>query len=343
MRRILIVLILWLALSALVFLLRFEKAVSVFAQCAAALSATAVCAIPIAYVAYRLIPKFLSRRHLGRLFIVFFSLAVLNAAMSIFSAGAIYRFFMVKPLFPASDAVKHLVAIYFLLSAFVMTVSGALRVLQERFGIEAQLRDAREEQVRTELAFLRAQVNPHFLFNILNTIYFQIHKLNPEARGSVEKLSEMLRYQLYECTSDQLPIDRELSFIRNYAAMQQLRLEPDTDLQIEIGRNLSGLRIAPLLLLPLVENAFKHISHFPNAADNMLHIVLNKGDDNWFCAEVANTYDPNHRAQHLLVAGGLGLQNVRRRLELLYPGAHEIRIEKSERIFRINLKILCND
>jgi LytS/YehU family sensor histidine kinase len=97
------------------------------------------------------------------------------------------------------------------------------------------------------------------------------------------------------------------------------------------------------LLLPLVENAFKHISHFPKAAENRLHISLRREAGNWFIAEVMNTYDPSQLAQQLLATGGLGLQNVRRRLTLLYPDAHQIDISKAACIFRISLKIRCDD
>ena len=92
----------------------------------------------------------------------------------------------------------------------------------DRFGMEQQLHEVENEKVSTELAFLRAQINPHFLFNVLNTIYFQIQKENSEARSSVEKLSEMLRYQLYECNTDKIDISKELAYIENYVAVQQL-------------------------------------------------------------------------------------------------------------------------
>lgn len=343
LRRLAVILPLWLALSALILLIYFDDTHSMLVQWLATLLVTALCALPAVFAAYGLVPRLLYQRRIGAFIALLLLLALVNSVLTYIFAGGLYHLATGARLFRSVLYVLYMMSIFFLVNSIVITIGCALKVISDRFGIEAQLREAREEQVRTELAFLRAQINPHFLFNVLNTIYFQIHKSNEDARGSVEKLSELLRYQLYECTSDRLPIERELAYIRNYVGMQRLRLEPGTDVALEIGEDISGLRIAPLLLLPLVENAFKHMSHFPAAADNRLHISLQREAGNWFAVEVINTYDSTHLGQQLLVTGGLGLQNVRRRLTLLYPDAHQIEISKAERIFKICLKIRCDD
>jgi two-component system LytT family sensor kinase len=171
--------------------------------------------------------------------------------------------------------------------------------------------------ISTELNFLRSQVNPHFLFNVMNTIYFQIDKGNIQARASVEKLSEMLRYQLYECISDKIEIGKELEYIKNYVAMQSLRMEKGTDIKLCIDDNLSGFFIAPLLLLPIIENAFKHISNFKNPEENKIHISLQNENEREFSVQVTNTFDKSINTKHLLNSGGLGMQNLKRRLEAL--------------------------
>ena len=342
-RRLAVILPLWLALSALILLIYFDSERALLTQYLATLVVTALCALPALFAAYRLVPRLLYRRRIGAFVSSLLLLAFFNSVLTYIVAGGLYHLATGAEMFRSAVYVLYMMSIFFLVNSIAITIGCALKVIGDRFGIEAQLREVREEQVRTELAFLRAQINPHFLFNVLNTIYFQIHKSNDEARGSVEKLSELLRYQLYECTSDRLPIERELAYIRNYVGMQRLRLEPGTDVALDVSDDMSGLRIAPLLLLPLVENAFKHISHFPVAADNSLHISLRREAPNWFAAEVTNTYDPTQLAQQLLVTGGLGLQNVRRRLALLYPDAHQIEISKAERIFKISLKIRCDD
>jgi LytS/YehU family sensor histidine kinase len=209
--------------------------------------------------------------------------------------------------------------------------------------MEQQLHVAEGEKVSTELAFLRAQINPHFLFNVLNTIYFQINKENSEARSSVEKLSEMLRYQLYECNTDRIDISKELAYIENYVAVQQLRMEAGTDLQIKLPGDIGSFKIAPLLILPLVENAFKHISNFKDPSKNKLYITIYKEQDAQFVVNVVNTYNSLDHMEQLQNSRGLGLKNLERRLALLYPGKHSITRKRSENTYETTLKIQTHD
>ena len=110
--------------------------------------------------------------------------------------------------------------------------SGGLKIMIDSFRLRKRLVEVEKEKINTELNFLRSQINPHFLFNVINTIYFQIDKKNTEARATVEKLSEMLRYQLYECTSDKIEIKKELDYIKNYVSVQTLRMEKGSDIQL---------------------------------------------------------------------------------------------------------------
>jgi two-component system, LytTR family, sensor kinase len=160
-----------------------------------------------------------------------------------------------------------------------------------------------------------------------------------EARNSIEKLSEMLRYQLYECNTDRIDISRELAYIENYVAVQQLRMEAGTDLQIRLPIDIGSFKITPLLLLPLVENAFKHISNFKDPSQNKIHITIHKEQDSQFVVNVVNTYNPLDHSEQLENPRGLGLKNLERRLALLYPGKHSITSKRSENIYETTLKI----
>jgi sensor histidine kinase YesM len=244
-RRLAVILPLWLALSAIILLIYFDDAHPLIHQWLATLLVTALCALPAIFAAYRLVPRLLYRRRIWAFTASLLLLAAANSVLIFGFAGSLYHLATGAQMFRSALYVVYMLSVFFLANSIVITIGCALKVIEDRFGIETQLHEAREEQVRTELAFLRAQVNPHFLFNVLNTIYFQIRKSNMEARGSVEKLSELLRYQLYECTSDRLPIERELTYIRNYVGMQRLRLEPGTDVTLHIDEGMSGLRIAP--------------------------------------------------------------------------------------------------
>ena len=209
--------------------------------------------------------------------------------------------------------------------------------------MEQQMLRIEKEKVSTELNFLRSQVNPHFLFNVMNTIYFQIEKKNKDARLSVEKFSEMLRYQLYECTTDMIPIDKELHYIKNYVAIQALRMEKDSDINLMIDDEMGNFTIAPLLILPIVENAFKHVSNFKEAGKNKIYLSVKKYNTNTLIIEAINTYDQSNGQKHLLESGGLGIQNLKRRLELLYPGKHELNTNKEENTYQTMLKLQYMD
>jgi LytS/YehU family sensor histidine kinase len=162
------------------------------------------------------------------------------------------------------------------------------------------------------------------------------------ARESVEKLSEMLRYQLYECTSDKIDITQELEYIKNYVTIQTLRMEKGSDVQLNICSDTTGFQIAPLLILPIVENAFKHVSHYKEASLNKIDISLCHKDRN-FIVDASNTYDQVNGVKHLINSGGLGVQNLRRRLELLYPDRYQLDVKQDENMFHTTLKVKYYD
>jgi LytS/YehU family sensor histidine kinase len=269
--------------------------------------------------------------------------AIANTVLTYFLGGALYFELSGHSIFRNFAIVQTILTDFFIINCIVITVSSAIQIIMDRFGMEQQLHVVENEKVSTELAFLRAQINPHFLFNVLNTIYFQIQKENSEARSSVEKLSEMLRYQLYECNTDKIEISRELAYIENYVAVQQLRMEAGTDLQLKLPVNISSFRIAPLLILPLVENAFKHISNFKDPSKNKLYITISLEHDSQFVVNVVNTYNSSEGTDLLLNSSGLGLKNLERRLALLYPGKHSITRQRNENTYETTLKIQYHD
>jgi LytS/YehU family sensor histidine kinase len=248
-----------------------------------------------------------------------------------------------KSVFRSASVIQTLSASFFIINFIVITVSSAFQIIIDRFKMEEHLHEVESEKMKTELSFLRAQINPHFLFNVLNTIYFQIQKENSEARNSVEKLSEMLRYQLYECTTDMIDISRELAYIENYVAVQQLRMEAGTDLQLKLPGEIGSFKIAPLLILPLVENAFKHISNFKDPSQNKLYINIFTESGSWFVVNVVNTYNSLDNPDQILRSNGLGLKNLERRLALLYPGINSITRKRNGFTYETTLKIQYHD
>jgi sensor histidine kinase YesM len=185
-------------------------------------------------------------------------------------------------------------------------------------------------QMETELKFLKAQFHPHFLFNALNTIYFQIDEANEAPRKSIEQLSELLRYQLYD-VNQRVSVEQELHFILTYVDFQKVRMNESLRLYIHFDPSLDGRKIHPLLLFPLVENACKYIG-----GNYMMKLEAYK-ENNALCFRVENSIPPDIKP--VSRSGGVGLENLRRRLDLLYAGKYRLELNRTEQSFTANLII----
>ena len=294
------------------------------------------------YTARVLTPRYLYSRKI-RAFIGYILLwAFFNAIATFLLILFIYQLITGIAVFTSFLRLVSLFSETVLVDISLIAISCIIKIITDLYFMEQRLLEIEKEKVTTELNFLRSQVNPHFLFNVMNTIYFQIDKTNADARLSIEKFSEMLRYQLYECTTDKIQILKELHYIKNYVAIQTLRMEKDSDISLTI-EDMGDFLIAPLLILPIIENAFKHVSNFKEAGKNKIHLSVKNEDSSTLLVEAVNTYDQSDGQKHLLQSGGLGIQNLKRRLELLYPGRHELDISKSGDTYQTILKLQYND
>lgn len=218
------------------------------------------------------------------------------------------------------------------IALFYVAFSIAMHLSKEWYFQKELIRKIEIEKLNTELEYLKAQINPHFLFNSINTIYFQIEKENTQARETLMTLSEMLRYQLYECNGKEVSIEKEVSYLKNYAGLQRARRDENCTITFMSGPDVSNFAIVPLLLIPFVENAFKHVSHFTHET-NEVRIHLHR-TGNLFRLQVFNTTDGQPAS-----SGGIGLKNAKRRLELLYPGRHFLTIRETEKEFEVDLEL----
>ncbi|MFZ6010599.1 MAG: sensor histidine kinase [Bacteroidota bacterium] len=221
----------------------------------------------------------------------------------------------------------------FSIAVFYMAFSVALQLSREWYAQREMIRKIEIEKLNTELEYLKSQINPHFLFNSINTIYFQIDKKNTTARETLSAFSEMLRYQLYECNGKEILVEKEVAYLKNYVDLQRIRKDENYHISFLHDDDLKGFSIAPLLLITFVENAFKHVSHHQER--NEIRISLSR-KDNVFELNVFNTRDSNYRAD---AAKGIGLRNVQRRLELLYNGRHELFIRENAQSFEVDLRL----
>ena len=194
-----------------------------------------------------------------------------------------------------------------------------------------QLEKVRSNQLETELKYLRAQYHPHFLFNALNTVYFQIDEQNTNARNTVELLSELLRYQLYNMEKE-VEISEEINFIKSYIRFQQLRMTKRLAMTAYFDEALDKQKIYPLIYQPFLENAFKYVGgkYWIN-----MQLILYEGKiifalENSLPEDVQQTKKNN---------SGIGIENIKRRLALLYPERHDLSIKQDEKSFIVELII----
>jgi two-component system LytT family sensor kinase len=234
------------------------------------------------------------------------------------------------PSFRIFGFFNHIVA-SILISGFAM----GLAVMEKLKENEKKQKELEKEKLNSELAFLKNQVSPHFFFNTLNNIYSLIGIDGPTAQDSVLKLSKLMRYLLYESEHGETQMSHEIDFMNNYIDLMKLRLSSKVALQIDLPTDYPDFTIPPLLFVPFVENAFKHGVSY---RDRSFIIIQMKIEDEKidFISEnsignAVQTEDIKH--------SGIGLENVRKRLNLLFPGKHHLKIESNETVFRVELSI----
>jgi LytS/YehU family sensor histidine kinase len=188
----------------------------------------------------------------------------------------------------------------------------ALKSLKDRMTHERRNQLLEKEKTENELRFLKSHMNPHFLFNAINSIYVLIRKDPDFAALTLVKFADMLRYQLYECNADEIPIEKEISYLNNYIELEKIRKGQIIQTRYEVGASACNFSIAPLLIIHFVENAFKYESSCPEKK-NFVTVDLNYQND-IFELSVENTMDEDTVIPKEKGWGGIGLCNVRRRL-----------------------------
>lgn len=214
----------------------------------------------------------------------------------------------------------------------VMAITMLFKLMSNAYLQEKSLRELEKEKFAAEMGLLKAQVNPHFFFNTLNSLYAVTLKGSSEkASKIVLRLSGLMHYMLYEAGVDKVPLRDEISHLENYISIEQMRFADRLDLSFQHSGDIAGKMIAPLLLLPFVENAFKHGIE---EGKGWITITLKVTGERLFL-KVENSYPQNAKQS----GHGLGLKNVKRRLDLSYPGGYELQLDKSNGVFEADLKL----
>jgi len=211
-------------------------------------------------------------------------------------------------------------------------ITSMLYVTQKWAEQQEQVKNSQINQLQTELKYLRLQINPHFLFNGLNTVYGSIDMGNSLARNMLVQFSDLLRYNLYEADVDLISIEKEIKHLRNYVALQKARSNDNMEVTLDIHCEDGTAKVAPLIFMAFVENAFKYVSRDDNAINRVLISLTQKpGKINFVCE---NTYDEGETSP-----GGIGLINATRRLELLYKDLYQLDIKNENNVYRVNLTL----
>jgi LytS/YehU family sensor histidine kinase len=218
---------------------------------------------------------------------------------------------------------------------FMILISTSFKVLADSIKQRFLLKQIEAKQVQTELRLLKTQINPHFLFNTLNNLFGMARKQDPQTADGIAGLSHLMRYMIYESNVEFISLEKEIQQINRLIELQKLRFTKDDDIAIDFSTKgeSRNLQIPPMLLIPFVENAFKHGISLASPSFVRIHLYV---DVDKLEFRVTNSKHPKSEKREE-EGPGIGLQNVSRRLELLYPGKHELAISDGEKVFEVRL------
>ena len=221
---------------------------------------------------------------------------------------------------------------------FIVIFVGMLRFAVDWFELEGKRKELENEKLLAELNFLKAQINPHFLFNTLNNLYYLAYTKSENTTEVIAKLSQMMRYMIYESNHAKVSLQKEIEYMENYISLERLRLNDQIPIKFEVKGSIENVWITPFIFVTFLENAFKHgvSNNNPNAWVN-ISVELLDGQciyriENSKLEEKADIHEKS----------GIGLQNVQRRLELSYPGKHQLMMEDKEDRYIVKLNLTLN-
>ncbi|HUH45854.1 MAG TPA: histidine kinase, partial [Arenibacter sp.] len=216
----------------------------------------------------------------------------------------------------------------------VGAIAASIKLLKYWYLQKKRTIEAEQQRTVAELKLLKAQLHPHFLFNTLNNLYSHTLESSPKSPEIVLKLSSLLRFMIYDSNTPKISLVKEIELLQNYISLEQLRYGDRLDLSLTITGNIGQYQIAPLLLLPFLENAFKHGTS--KQIDMCWISFYLSMDESRMSFKLVNSIDPEEVKAKI---GGLGLQNVRQRLELLYKNCHRLEMVKLDEVFVVDLEI----
>lgn len=288
--------------------------------------------IPFYFLFYFLIPRYFKSRQYFKLIFYFLIIIVLSLigyrSMVSPMSNLLYG---ESPSFNVFAISRFIYSLTEILPA--LGLASAIKLLKKSIEHEKRTSAIQKEKINTELKYLKAQTNPHFLFNTLNNIYSQVRKNDPQAEDSIVKLSGLIRFILKECHQDKIPLEKEIKVLEDYIALEHLRYGNRLELFFDVKMKNPQQVIAPLSLLPFVENAFKHGAS-ESRSNPKIQIELDAdGTDLFFKIS-------NQKIEDIETKGlGIGLKNIRRQLELIYGKNHRLEVIQKDNLYSVELRI----
>ncbi len=290
---------------------------------------------------YVLLPKFLLKeQYLG--FFIYLALLLLLSGFFHW----VMAIYLEQPIFHPNDywgtiwypakILKNMTGIY-----PVVAIAVVVKLMKIWYKDQRATQQLAKEKLEAELKFLKAQIHPHFLFNTLNNLYALTLKKSNNAPEVVLKLSDLLNYMLYECNAPKVPIGKEIELVKNYISLERIRYDNRLEISLNITGELESKEIAPMLILPFVENSFKHgVSGEIDQAWVSIDISLK---DSLMTLKVENSKSTNGAKDEHDYKEGIGLKNVKRRLDLLYPNRYEFKTFDTEDAYMVVLKLSLDE
>ena len=227
--------------------------------------------------------------------------------------------------------------ISFLFYMFFAFTGSLFRIFFKWIEQNRQKDNLEKQNLKSELALLKYQINPHFLFNTLNNVDALIHESGEKASLALNKLSEIMRYMIYDSEKEKVLLTDEIKYIKSYISLQKLRIADEDKISFDISGNIDNIQIAPMLFITFIENAFKHSSL--KKTENNIIIKLDVLENQIiFCCTNSLSFPRAEKDE----SSGIGLELIKKRLELIYPKEYELKINKTEQTFAVHLKIKTN-
>jgi two-component system, LytTR family, sensor histidine kinase AlgZ len=290
----------------------------------------------IGYLNYFIfLPKFLEDKKLWRYLLVF------GAAFAIVMVARFQLERFILDGYQQQDQYHYLYQTRFIVQVvtinfFIVVFLGMIRFVVDWFEFEAHKKNVENERLTAELNFLKAQINPHFLFNTLNNLYYLAYTKSPNTPEVIAKLSQMMRYMIYDSNYPKVPLSKEVEYMENYISLERLRLNDQIPIKFNIKGDVQNFLVTPFIFITFLENAFKHgvTNNNPKAWVNV-SLELN-GNECSYQVENSKITSAKPEAEE---KSGIGLQNVMRRLELSYPDRHQLEVQDLSDRYMVNLKI----